>query len=203
MPIDLIFQIGISSLWVQKRLLMEKKMVELALDTIIASIYEIRGQKVMLDKDLAFLYGVTTGNLNKAVNRNLQRFPPDFMFELSNEEWEQLKPMVEEVEWGGTRKPPKVFTEQGVAMLSGVLSSERAILVNIQIMRAYSRIRSMLFTHKDLLLKLEELEKRVAGQDANVSLIFEYLKQFIELRSQPRKQIGFRANATEADVFEG
>ncbi|MFN3530634.1 MAG: hypothetical protein ACK417_11990 [Bacteroidia bacterium] len=112
-----------------------------------------------------------------------------------------MKPLVEQGEWGGTRKPPKVFTEQGVAMLSGVLSSERAILVNIQIMRAYSRIRSMLFTHKDLLLKLEELEKRVAGQDANVSLIFEYLKQFIEVRSQPRKQIGFRANATEADVF--
>lgn len=182
---------------------MEKKMVELALDTIIASIYEVRGQKVMLDKDLAFLYGVTTGNLNKAVNRNLQRFPPDFMFELSDEEWEQVKPLIEQVEWGGTRKPPKVFTEQGVAMLSGVLSSERAILVNIQIMRAYSRIRSMLFTHKDMLLKLEELEKRVAGQDANVSLIFEYLKQFMEVRSQPRKQIGFRANATEADVFEG
>lgn len=182
---------------------MEKKMVELALDTIIASIYEVRGQKVMLDKDLAFLYGVTTGNLNKAVNRNLQRFPPDFMFELSDEEWEQVKPLIEQVEWGGTRKPPKVFTEQGVAMLSGVLSSERAILVNIQIMRAYSRIRSMLFTHKDMLLKLEELEKRVAGQDANVSLIFEYLQQFMEVRSQPRKQIGFRANATEADVFEG
>lgn len=178
-------------------------MVELALDTIIASIYEVRGQKVMLDKDLAFLYGVTTGNLNKAVNRNLQRFPPDFMFELSDEEWEQVKPLIEQVEWGGTRKPPKVFTEQGVAMLSGVLSSERAILVNIQIMRAYSRIRSMLFTHKDMLLKLEELEKRVAGQDANVSLIFEYLQQFMEVRSQPRKQIGFRANATEADVFEG
>jgi hypothetical protein len=190
------FQVG----WALKRLVMERNKVELALDTIIASIYEIRGQKVMLDKDLAFLYGVTTGNLNKAVNRNLQRFPADFMFELSSEEWEQLKPLVEQVEWGGTRKPPKVFTEQGVAMLSGVLSSERAILVNIQIMRAYSRIRSMLFTHKDLLLKLEELEKRVAGQDANVSLIFEYLKQFIEVRSQPRKQIGFRANALEADV---
>ncbi len=180
---------------------MENNTVQLALETIIASIYEIRGQKVMLDKDLAYLYGVTTGNLNKAVNRNLQRFPADFMFELSKEEWAQLKPLVEQVEWGGTRKPPKVFTEQGVAMLSGVLSSERAIMVNIQIMRAYSRIRSMLFTHKDLLLKLEELEKRVAGQDANVSLIFEYLKQFIEVRSQPRKQIGFRANATEADVL--
>lgn len=171
------------------------------METIIASIYDIRGQKVMLDKDLAFLYGVTTGNLNKAVNRNLQRFPTDFMFELSGEEWEQLKPLVEQVAWGGTRKPPKVFTEQGVAMLSGVLSSERAILVNIQIMRAYSRIRSMLITHKELLLKLEELEKRVAGQDANVNLIFEYLKQFIEMRRQPRKQIGFRAHAAEAEIL--
>lgn len=179
---------------------MEKNTVHLALDTIIASIYEMRGQKVMLDKDLAFLYGVTTGNLNKAVNRNLQRFPVDFMFELSKEEWDQLKPLVEESEWGGTRKPPKVFTEQGVAMLSGVLSSERAIVVNIQIMRAYSRIRSMLFTHKDLLLKLEDLEKRVAGQDASVSLLFEYFMQFIEVRSQPRKQIGFRAIALKADV---
>jgi hypothetical protein len=96
----LIFQFGISS-WLGFKTfnLMEKNKVELALDTIIASIYEIRGQKVMLDKDLALLYGVTTGNLNKAVNRNLQRFPPDFMFELSNEEWEQLKPL--ESRWNG------------------------------------------------------------------------------------------------------
>lgn len=176
---------------------MAHEAANIAIEAIIASIFEIRGEKVMLDKDLAGLYGVTTGNLNKAVGRNLQRFPPDFMFELSKDEWERLKPMVENSAWGGTRKPPKAFTEQGVAMLSGVLSSQRAILVNIQIMRAYSRIRAMLITHQDLLLKMEELERRVTGQDGKVALVFDYLRQFIRQKAEPRKQIGYKLQAGE------
>jgi chromosome condensin MukBEF ATPase and DNA-binding subunit MukB len=161
-------------------------------ETVISKIYEIRGKKVMLDKELAELYGVTTGNLNKAVSRNLKRFPEDFMFQLTEDEWGNLKSQIETSSWGGTRKMPKAFTEQGVAMLSGVLNSDRAIMVNIQIMRAYTKMRELLLTHKDLLLKMEELEKRVAGQDEKVVMIFNYLKQFIKEQETPRKRIGFK-----------
>jgi len=161
-------------------------------ETVISKIYAIRGKKVMLDKDLAELYGVTTGNLNKSVSRNINRFPEDFMFQLTGEEWENLKLQIETSNWGGTRKMPKAFTEQGVAMLSGVLSSDRAIKVNIQIMRAYTKMREMLLTHKDLLLKMEDLEKKVASQDEKVLMIFNYLKQFIKEQETPRTKIGFK-----------
>jgi len=162
-------------------------------ESVINKIYLIRGQKVMLDRDLAELYGVTTGNLNKAVSRNLMRFPEDFMFELTKEEFENLKSQIETSNWGGIRKMPKVFTEQGVAMLSGVLHSDRAIMVNIQIMRAYTKMREMLLSHKDLLLKMEEMEKKVIGQDEKMELIFNYLKQFIKEQETPRKRIGFKS----------
>lgn len=161
-------------------------------ERVINKIYAVRDKKVMLDKDLAELYGVTTGNLNKAVTRNIKRFPEDFMFQLTKEEWEALKSQVETSDWGGTRKMPRAFTEQGVAMLSGVLNSDRAIMVNIQIMRAYTKIREMLLTHKDLLLKMEELEKKVASQDEKVIMIFNYLKQFIKEQEGPRKKIGYK-----------
>ena len=161
-------------------------------ESVINKIYLIRGQKVMLDRDLAELYGVTTGNLNKAVSRNIKRFPEDFMFELTKEEFENLKSQIESSNWGGTRKMPKVFTEQGVAMLSGVLHSDRAIMVNIQIMRAYTKMREMLLTHRDLLLKMEEMEKKVVGQDEKIELIFDYLKQFIKEKEGPRNKIGFK-----------
>lgn len=161
-------------------------------ERVINKIYAVRNKKVMLDKDLAELYGVTTGNLNKAVTRNIKRFPEDFMFQLTKEEWEALKSQVETSAWGGTRKMPRAFTEQGVAMLSGVLNSDRAILVNIQIMRAYTKIREMLLTHNDLLLKMEELEKKVASQDEKVIMIFNYLKQFIKEQEGPRRKIGYK-----------
>lgn len=161
-------------------------------EVVLSKIYEIRGQKIMLDKELAELYGVTTGNLNKAVGRNMKRFPDDFMFELSEEEWENLKSQFEISSWGGTRKMPKAFTEKGVAMLSGVLNSDRAILVNIQIMRAYTKMREMLLTHKDLLLKMEELEKKVSNQDDKVVQIFDYLKRFIQDQKTPRTEVGYK-----------
>src|SRR5690606_24683887 len=117
------------------------KEITISEEAVISKIYIIRDKKVMLDKDLAELYDVTTGNLNKAVGRNIKRFPEDFMFELTKEEFENLKSQFETSSWGGTRKMPKAFTEQGVAMLSVVLHSHRAIMVNIQIMRAYPKMR--------------------------------------------------------------
>jgi hypothetical protein len=122
----------------------------------------------------------------------MQRFPEDFMFELTQEEWEWLKPEIEQSKWGGTRRLPRVFTEQGVAMLSGVLNSDRAIKVNIQIMRAYSKVREMLLTHREILLKMEEIERRMHQQDAQVGQVFEYLRKFVEDKKRPR--IGFRSD---------
>ena len=115
----------------------------------------------MLDEDLAELYGVETRVLNQAVARNIIRFPSDFMFKLSEEEFSDLKSQTVTSRWGGRRKLPNAFTEHGVLMLSGVLSSKQAILVNIQVMRIYTRIREMLFTHKDMLLRVEHMEKHI------------------------------------------
>ena len=119
-------------------------------EIIMNKIYLIRGIKVMLDKDLAELYNVSTGNLNKAVNRNIKRFPDDFMFRLTKQEFDNLIFQIGTSSWGGTRKLPSAFTEQGVAMLSSVLHSERAILMNIQIIRVFTRIRFLLENHSHL-----------------------------------------------------
>lgn len=130
-------------------------------EVIINKIYLIRGKKVMLDRDLAELYSVTTFNLNKAVKRNIKRFPADFMFQLDNQEVKNLIFQIGISSWGGTRKPPYVFTEQGVAMLSSVLNSAIAIEVNIRIIRIFTKLREMLLTHTDILLKLEQLENKL------------------------------------------
>lgn len=167
-------------------------------EQIIASkIYEIRNQKVMLDYDLAELYGVETRTMNQAVKRNESRFPKDFMFTLTSSEWENLKSQNVTSSWGGRRKLPKVFTEQGVAMLSSVLNSETAIAVNIQIIRVFSRIREMLLTHKDILSELEKIKQTVSSNSKDIELIFQYLKQFEaakqqELEQQNRKPIGYK-----------
>ncbi|RTL57629.1 MAG: ORF6N domain-containing protein [Sphingobacteriales bacterium] len=148
----------------------------------MSKIYFIRGQKVMLDKDLAQLYRVTTGNLNLAVKRNIERFPEDFMFQLSDEEFKDLilqSATSNKSNRGGTRKNPFVFTEQGVAMLSSVLHSETAIHVNIQIIRVFTKMRQLMLTHKDILLQLEKIEKRLAEHDESIILIFKYLKQLL------------------------
>jgi hypothetical protein len=153
----------------------------------------------MLDKDLSELYGVSTGNLNKAVKRNLKRFPKDFMFRINREEFANLIFQSGISSWGGTRKLPSVFTEQGVAMLSGVLNSDRAIKVNIQIMRIYTRMREMLLTNKDILLKIEKLEKKVLNQgehqqkqEEEIQLIFQYLKELLNPQREPVKEVGFK-----------
>ena len=168
-------------------------------ETIINKIYIIREKKVMIDRDLAELYGVDTRVLNQAVKRNLKRFPDDFMFQLTDEEFRNLRSQIVTSSWGGSRFRPMVFTEQGVAMLSSVLNSERAISVNIQIIRVFTRMRTMIESHKDILRKLEQLEKKDLELDEKVTLIFEYLKELEQSKQEetdfkPRKRIGFKTN---------
>jgi phage regulator Rha-like protein len=154
-------------------------------------IYLIRQQKVMLDRDLAVLYGVETGQLKRAVRRNIDRFPPDFMFELSQEELKNLRCQFGTSSWGGTRYVSMAFTEQGVAMLSGVLTSKRAIQVNIAIMRAFVRMREILATNKELAHHLDDLEKRLTEHDENFRLVFEAIRQLLTDDEKPREKIGF------------
>jgi hypothetical protein len=146
----------------------------------------------MFDRDLAELYNVTTGNLNRAVKRNLKRFPLDFMFQVTEEEYRNLIFHFGISSWGGTRKMPFVFTEQGVAMLSSVLSSDTAIEVNIRIIRIFTKFRAMLLTHKDILLKLVVLEKQVVQNSEEIQLIFDALKQLINPPNEPRIPLGFK-----------
>ena len=152
----------------------------------------IRGQRVMLDRDLAAMYGVTTGNLNKAVRRNLSRFPGDFMFQLTADEASSFQ-------FGILKKGmnikylPYVFTQEGVAMLSGVLRSPRAEQVNIAIMRAFVRLRETLSLHKELAHKLSELERKIENHDENIRTLFEAIHQLTTPPEQPRREIGFHA----------
>ncbi|MBI4946629.1 MAG: ORF6N domain-containing protein [Bacteroidetes bacterium] len=173
-------------------------------EQIINKIYFIRGQKVMLDNDLAKLYGVSTGRLNEQVKRNGKRFPDDFMFQLSKKELQNLMSQFAISRWGGIRKMPYVFTEQGVAMLSSVLNSETAIDVNIKIIRIFTKMRELLSSHKDVLLKLEQLEKKLIKQDARtnkhedeIGMLFEAIKQLVTPQSEPRKSIGYKLKGEE------
>ena len=156
------------------------------IERIAAQIYLLRGQKVMLDFDLADLYGVPTKALNQAVTRNSERFPEDFMFQLSKEEFEYLKSQIVTSSWGGRRYPPRAFTQEGVAMLSGVLHSNRAVEVNIGIMRAFVHLREMLATN-------EELARKVAQHDQEIGILFEHIQGLLEPPEPPKKHpIGFR-----------
>ena len=168
-------------------------------ELVISKIYFIRGQKVMLDWDLAELYDVETKVLNQAVKRNAGRFPKDFMFQLTRKESKNLKSQIvtsslpnSKAGWGGRRKLPHAFNEQGVSMLSGVLNSETAIRVHIQIIRVFARMKEMLLTHKDILLQLEKMEKKLTGHDEEIALIFKYLKKLLNPPQPPRQKIGFK-----------
>ena len=161
-------------------------------EVIMNKIYLIRGEKVMLDSDLGELYQVTTKRLNEQVKRNQDRFPEDFMFQLAKEEWQNLKSQFATSSWGGRRTLPYVFTEHGVLMLSSILNSKRAIKVNVQIMRIYTKMRKMLLTHQDLLIKMNELEAKVWNHDKSIKQIFAYLKALIKEKDQPREPIGFK-----------
>lgn len=164
-------------------------------------IYLLRGHKVMLDSDLASLYGVELRVLNQAAQRNLERFPPDFMFRISKEEHKVLRSQIVILEKGRGRYSkylPCVFTEQGVAMLSGVLHSKRAIRANIEIMRAFVRLRQVLSLHKDLARKLETLEKTVAGHEENFRAVFEAIRELMKAPEKPTRRIGFTAEERRA-----
>jgi len=175
-------------------------------------IYEIRDERVMLDKDLAALYETETKALNLAVKRNIKRFPKDFMFQLTKEEWEDLRLQNETLEKGdhplrlqnetskgrgGTRYLPYAFMEQGVAMLSGILNSERAINMNIAIMRAFVEVRSVLLRQNDLKEEMKELKDRIGGHDAQLSQIYDALENLLDEKAAQRKwndreRIGFK-----------
>jgi hypothetical protein len=163
-------------------------------ERIEQAIQLIRGQKVILDRDLAELYGVSTGNLNKAVKRNQDRFPADFMFQLTVEEAENLifQSGISKGR-GGTRHLPYGFTEQGVAMLSSVLHSKQAIQVNVAIMRAFVRLRETLALHKELARKLTELENKIEGHDTAIHSLFEAIRQLMTPHTEPKPhpEIGF------------
>jgi hypothetical protein len=151
-----------------------QKSVMIPDELLMNKIYLIRGQKVMLDRDLAELYGVATKVFNQAVKRNAERFPKDFMFRLKMKEWAFLRSQIvtSKTGSGGARYLPLAFTEQDVAMLSSVLNSETAIRVNIRIIRIFTKMRELLLTHKDILLQLEKMESKLAGLDADIAIIF-------------------------------
>ena len=160
-------------------------------EVIARKIFIIRGKRVMLDSDLAVLYGVKTGRLNEQVKRNIKRFPGDFSFKLTKDEALDLKSHFATSSWGGVRKFPRVFTQEGVAMLSSVLNSERAIMVNIQIMRAFAQLRRMLLSHRELKRKIEEMERKY---DKQFAIVFQVIKQLLEPPPVKEKRIiGFRA----------
>ncbi len=165
-------------------------------EIILSKIYYVRELKVMIDSDLAELYGVETKVLKQQVKRNIDRFPDDFMFELTQNEFANLRSQFVTSSWGGTRYLPMVFTEQGVAMLSSVLRSKQAIKVNIQIMRIFTKVRQMLAENLNVRLEIEEIKKKLANQDKNIELVFNYLDELIEKQENPKlhREIGFKRN---------
>jgi hypothetical protein len=180
------------------------KALTLIEEKILNKIYLVRGKKVMLDFDLSVMYNVETKQLKRQVRRNIERFPSDFMFELTERELENLRSQIGTSSWGGARYLPMAFTEQGVAMLSSVLNSKTAIKVNIQIIRVFSKIRELMFTHKNILIKIEQIQKRMIKQDGrlkkneeDICAIFDALKELLNPPQEPRRRIGFRRKDEE------
>jgi hypothetical protein len=173
-------------------------------EVIVSKILFLRGEKVLLDRDLAELYGVETRVLNQAVRRNFQRFPEDFMFQLTEKEFDSLRSqsVISKRGKGGRRYLPYAFTEQGVAMLSSVLHSDRAIEVNIAIMRAFMRLRKMIASHDELARKLAELEERIEEHDDDIKMIFEAIWQLMEPPEKPPRKIGFEVSEKKASYSD-
>lgn len=166
-------------------------------EQLLGKLHFIRGQRVMLDRDLAELYGVEVRVLKQAVRRNMERFPEAFMFELTLEEDHGLRSQFVTLKQGEHGKyPPFAFTEHGVLMLANVLRSERAIAVSIRIIDLFVRMRQVMLAHQDILLRLEQLERRVGEKDADIQLLFHHLKQLLAPPSEPRKRIGFKPSGT-------
>ncbi len=168
-------------------------------EVISSKIYFIRDQKVMLDSDLATLYAVETKQLKRQVRRNIERFPEDFMFELTEVEYEILRCQFGTSSWGGTRHLPMAFTEQGIAMFSSVVNSPTAIRVNIQIIRVFTKIRQVLIDTIRLKLEIEEIKKKLSNQNQNIELVFSYLDELMDKKenTKPRKSIGFKQNSKD------
>ncbi|MFT5387680.1 MAG: phage regulator Rha-like protein [Candidatus Omnitrophota bacterium] len=161
-------------------------------EVILTKVHYVRGIKVMLDRDLAMLYGVTTGNLNKAVKRKSERFPEDFMFQLNQDEIESLRFQSGSLKRGQHRKYlPYVFTQEGIAMLSSVLNSKQAVSVNIAIMRVFVKLRQIMMTHKDLATQYRELRRQVSGHDKSIKAILEAMRLLMEEPKNPKGKIGF------------
>jgi ORF6N domain len=174
---------------------MSRIIKDLTDELIMTKIYVIRKQKVMLDEDLAELYQVDTKRLNEQIKRNISRFPMDFMFQLKKQELKNLKSQFATSSWGGRRNLPYAFTEHGVLMLSSVLNSETAINVNIQIMRIYTRMRKLILTNQEILLKLEQLEGQCSQNKVDIQSVFDYLKQLlVPVEQVNRRRIGFTRN---------
>lgn len=173
----------------------KKEVVDLVVEQkILSKIHTVRGDKVILDKDLAVMYGIETKVFNQAVKRHMERFPKDFMFTLTKNEWDNLRSHFVTSSWGGSRYRPKVFKEQGVAMLSSILNSKVAIQVNIHIIRVFTNFRKFALTHKDILLQLAKLEKEVKGNSKDIDNVFLVLKELIENQTKSptqRRRIGF------------
>ncbi len=170
-----------------------KSQIAIPNEVIASKIYLIRGAKVMLDRDLAELYEVENKRLKEQVRRNIERFPERYMFELTKKENESLRSHFATLKRGEHSKyPPYAFTEHGILQLANALKSGRAIQMSIRIIDVFVKMREMLLTHKDLLLEMEQIRKKVTGQDEKIELIFEYLKQFIKGQEKPRKKIGFK-----------
>ena len=169
-----------------------KKEIAIVDEVIPSKIYVIRNQKVLLDRDLSQLYGVETKRLKEAVRRNRNRFPEDFMFELNKEEFEILRTQFASSSWGGLRYMPMAFTEQGIAMLSSVLKSERAIAVNIQIVRLFTKMRNLLSENLNLKLEIEGIKKEVRNNKKNVEVLFSYLDELLDKKEseKPITKIG-------------
>lgn len=175
---------------------MKKDIASLTDQIIVSKIHMLRGQKVMLDQDLAELYKVETKRLNEQVKRNKGRFPADFMFQLTKQEFADLKSQFATSSWGGRRVAPYVFTEHGVLMLSSVLKSNRATEVNIQIMRLFIKMRKFLMSQNELFGKVENLEKLIDGHSVEIMTLFKYVKKLIQKQQvdkgkKSRKRIGY------------
>jgi ORF6N domain len=172
---------------------MQKMTVVIAVEQIERLILLVRGHKVMLDADLAKLYGVETRSLVQTVKRNSNRFPADFMLQLAQEEAQALRSqsVISKQRRGGRRYLPYVFTEQGVAMLSSVLNSERAVEINIEIMRAFVRLREVISSNKDLAQKLDALERKISGHDVHIRSLFEAIRQLMKPPEPSKRKIGF------------
>src|SRR5438876_314177 len=165
---------------------------------IAQAIFVLRDQKVILGQDLAALYGVTVGVLTQAMKRNTKRFPKDFVFQVTAEELRNLKSQIVTSSWGGRRHLPYAFTEQGVAMLSSVLNSERAVKVNIAIMRAFVKLREALETNREFARKFSELEKRIGKHDEEITAIIEAIRQLMAPPETPPREIGFHVGEKSA-----